>query len=137
MSPTAWHGEDAGKDAHDAIHYQGDYVKELIAETDYPSFDVDGACEAFFEWKDHKKQDIMTFRNHAYNVGHHRHDGAGPPHAVEGRAGGFDGKLSQELIRPASCVQTAPVRVGAVLRCLIAGQCRAGQRGRGNNISLR
>lgn len=58
--------EDAGQDAHDAIHYQGDYVKELIAETDYPSFDVDGACEAFFEWKDHKKQDIMGFRNNAY-----------------------------------------------------------------------
>lgn len=59
-------GEDAGADAHDAIHYQGDYVKELIAETDYPSFDVDGACEAFFEWKDHKKAGIMTFRDHAY-----------------------------------------------------------------------
>jgi trimethylamine monooxygenase len=59
-------GEDAGQDAHDAIHYQGDYVKELIAETDYPSFDVDGACEAFFEWKDHKKAGIMNFRNHAY-----------------------------------------------------------------------
>lgn len=59
-------GEDAGQDAHDAIHYQGDYVKELIAETDYPSFDVDGACEAFYEWKEHKKQDIMAFRNHAY-----------------------------------------------------------------------
>ncbi len=59
-------GEDAGADAHDAIHYQGDYVKELIAETDYPSFDVDGACEAFFEWKDHKKADIMGFRNNAY-----------------------------------------------------------------------
>lgn len=58
--------EDAGKDAHDAIHYQGDYVKELIAETDYPSFDVDGACEAFFEWKEHKAADIMGFRNHAY-----------------------------------------------------------------------
>jgi trimethylamine monooxygenase len=58
--------EDAGKDTHDAIQYQGDYVKELIAETDYPSFDVDGACQAFFEWKDHKKAGIMTFRDHAY-----------------------------------------------------------------------
>lgn len=58
--------EDAGKDAHDAIHYQGDYVKELITETDYPAFDVDGACEAFFEWKDHKAAGIMTFRDHAY-----------------------------------------------------------------------
>src|SRR5690606_15496289 len=58
--------EDAGKDTHDAIQYQGDYVKELIAETDYPSFDVDGACEIFFEWKEHKKQDIMGFRNNSY-----------------------------------------------------------------------
>ena len=55
-----------GQDAHDAIHYQGDYVKELIAETDYPSFDVDGACQAFYDWKDHKKKDIMTFRDNAY-----------------------------------------------------------------------
>jgi trimethylamine monooxygenase len=58
--------EDAVADAHDAIHFQGDYVKELIAETDYPSFDVDGACEAFFEWKHHKVDGIMTFRDHAY-----------------------------------------------------------------------
>ena len=59
-------GEEEGKDAHDAIHYQGDYVKELIAETDYPKFDVDGACQAFYDWKDHKKAGIMTFRDHAY-----------------------------------------------------------------------
>ena len=58
--------EDAGRDAHDAIHYQGDYVKELLAETDYPSFDVEGACQAFFDWKDHKKKGIMTFRDNAY-----------------------------------------------------------------------
>lgn len=58
--------EDAGEDAHDAIHYQGDYVKELIAETDYPSFDVDGACEAFIQWKGHKAEGIMTFRDNAY-----------------------------------------------------------------------
>jgi len=35
--------EDALGDDYDCIRYQGDYVKELIAETDYPSFDVDGA----------------------------------------------------------------------------------------------
>jgi trimethylamine monooxygenase len=58
--------EDAGQDSHDAIEYQGEYVKELIAETDYPSFDVDGANEAFFEWKEHKKKGIMEFRNHSY-----------------------------------------------------------------------
>lgn len=58
--------EDAGKDDYDAIRYQGAYVQELINETDYPSFDVDGAMDAFIKWKGHKKKDIMTFRNNAY-----------------------------------------------------------------------
>ena len=58
--------EDAGETVKDAIQYQGDYVQELISETDYPSFDVQGACEAFFAWKDHKEDDIMAFRNKSY-----------------------------------------------------------------------
>ena len=58
--------EDAGQDDYDAIWYQGDYVKELISETDYPSFDVEGACMAFKEWKGHKKKNIMTFRDNGY-----------------------------------------------------------------------
>ena len=58
--------EDAGEDDYDAIRYQGDYVRELIAETDYPSFDIDAANEAFFQWKKHKKQGIMAFRDHGY-----------------------------------------------------------------------
>jgi len=58
--------EDAGEDDYAAIKYQGDYVEELIAETDYPSFDVEGACKAFYEWKGHKKSGIMSFRDHSY-----------------------------------------------------------------------
>lgn len=58
--------EEASDEVKYAIKYQGDYVKELIAETDYPSFDVDGACAAFYEWKHHKVEDIMGFRNHSY-----------------------------------------------------------------------
>jgi len=58
--------EEASDDVKYAIKYQGAYIKELIADTDYPSFDVDGACEAFFEWKAHKADDIMAFRNHSY-----------------------------------------------------------------------
>lgn len=58
--------EDAGEDDYDAIRYQGNYVRELIAETDYPSFDVDGANDAFFQWKKHKKENIMTFRDNSY-----------------------------------------------------------------------
>ncbi|MEF9604846.1 NAD(P)/FAD-dependent oxidoreductase [Paracoccus sp. PXZ] len=58
--------EEASDDVKYAIRYQADYVQELIAETDYPSFDVDGACAAFYEWKKHKAEDIMAFRNHSY-----------------------------------------------------------------------
>jgi len=58
--------EEALEDDYAAIRYQGDYVRELIADTDYPSFDVDGANDAFFQWKKHKKQNIMTFRDNAY-----------------------------------------------------------------------
>ncbi len=58
--------EDSNEDDYACIRYQGDYVKELIAETDYPSFDVDGANEAFFQWKKHKKKNIMTFRDNCY-----------------------------------------------------------------------
>ena len=58
--------EDAGEDDYDAIWYQGDYVKELVAETDYPSFDLEGACKAFKVWKGHKKAGIMTFRDNGY-----------------------------------------------------------------------
>lgn len=58
--------EAALEDDYACIWYQGDYTKELIDETDYPSFDVEGACQAFKAWKGHKVADIMTFRNNAY-----------------------------------------------------------------------
>lgn len=46
--------EAAGSDDYDAIWYQGDYVRKLIAETDYPSLDLEGASQAFKAWKGHK-----------------------------------------------------------------------------------
>ena len=58
--------EDALEDDYACIRYQGDYVRELIADTDYPSFDVDAANESFFQWKKHKKIGIMSFRDHGY-----------------------------------------------------------------------
>ncbi|MBL4823952.1 MAG: hypothetical protein JKY07_01670, partial [SAR324 cluster bacterium] len=48
------------------IWFQGDYVKELISATDYPSFDVEGVNQTFMEWEHHKHEDIMGFRNNAY-----------------------------------------------------------------------
>ncbi|MEQ9259246.1 MAG: NAD(P)/FAD-dependent oxidoreductase [Roseovarius sp.] len=58
--------EDALEDDYGCIAYQGAYTGELISETDYPSFDIEASNKAFYEWKKHKKKDIMTFRNHGY-----------------------------------------------------------------------
>jgi trimethylamine monooxygenase len=58
--------EDALEDDYQCIWYQGDYTKELMELTDYPSFDVEGACQAFKAWKGHKATNIMTFRDNAY-----------------------------------------------------------------------
>jgi trimethylamine monooxygenase len=58
--------EDASDDVKYAIKYQGEYIKEMMAETDYPNFDVDGANSAFFDWKKHKGEDIMGFRNKSH-----------------------------------------------------------------------
>jgi trimethylamine monooxygenase len=58
--------EDALEDAYAAIAYQGAYVQELIDLTDYPSFDIPGSNEAFYQWKKHKVAGIMTFRDNAY-----------------------------------------------------------------------
>ena len=58
--------EDALEDDYGCIWYQGDYTLELIKETDYPTFDVEGACQAFKAWKGHKVANIMTFRDNAY-----------------------------------------------------------------------
>jgi len=52
--------------AEQMIWFQGDYVKELIDATDYPSFDIEGVNRTFMEWEHHKMDDIMGFRNHAY-----------------------------------------------------------------------
>ncbi|MEM9046317.1 MAG: NAD(P)/FAD-dependent oxidoreductase, partial [Pseudomonadota bacterium] len=58
--------EDALEDDYACIDYQGAYTEELMNETDYPNFDVKASNQAFYEWKKHKKQGIMTFRNNGY-----------------------------------------------------------------------
>ena len=59
--------EAALEDDYACIDYQADYTNELIADTDYPSFDIGAASKAFYEWKKHKKKNIMTFRDHGYS----------------------------------------------------------------------
>jgi trimethylamine monooxygenase len=58
--------EDAIEDDYASIEFQGDYTLQLMAMTDYPEFDISGANQAFFEWKKHKKKNIMTFRDNGY-----------------------------------------------------------------------
>ena len=55
--------EDKLKDIIECIHYQSAYVQELIADTDYPSFNVNVTAEAMIQWLRHKKEGIMTFRD--------------------------------------------------------------------------
>lgn len=53
-------------DVNAGIYFQGDYVKDLVACTDYPTFDVDAVNELFVKWKLHKHEDIMNYRDQAY-----------------------------------------------------------------------
>ena len=50
----------------DAWEFQADNIRELLAATDYPNFDIDGVNQLLYEWKNHKKEDIMNFRDNAY-----------------------------------------------------------------------
>jgi len=64
---AAWRDrEETLEDDRQMIYFQGDYVQELIDETDYPSFDVEGVNKTFVQWEHHKHDDIMGFRNNAY-----------------------------------------------------------------------
>jgi trimethylamine monooxygenase len=50
----------------DMFTYQGDYIMELIEATDYPTFDIAGVRKTFLEWKKHKYDNIMNFRDFSY-----------------------------------------------------------------------
>ena len=53
--------EEKLENAEQMIWFQGDYVKELIAATDYPSFDIEGVNKTFMEWEHHKAENIMGY----------------------------------------------------------------------------
>lgn len=62
-----WHAEEQTlKDAAAMFKFQGDYIMQLIEATDYPTFNIEGVRQTFLEWKKHKKENIMTFRDHTY-----------------------------------------------------------------------
>lgn len=47
--------------------WQGEYIKGLIAETDYPHFDIDKVNKTFLAWEHNKHHAIMNFRDHAHD----------------------------------------------------------------------
>lgn len=58
--------EEALEDPFQAIDFQTEYTRDLLAATDYPALDVDRIAELFKEWEHHKVEDIMGFRNRSY-----------------------------------------------------------------------
>lgn len=57
--------EREGKLDGDAENYgfQGDYIKGLVSETDYPAFNIDAVNKEFDVWEHNKHTDIMGFRD--------------------------------------------------------------------------
>lgn len=53
-------------DASQMIDFQTEYVRELIAPTDYPRLDVDKVAAMFKEWEHHKVEDILTYRDRSH-----------------------------------------------------------------------
>jgi trimethylamine monooxygenase len=48
------------------IDFQTEYVRDLLAATDYPPLDVDHVAKLFKEWEHHKVEGILTYRDRAY-----------------------------------------------------------------------
>jgi trimethylamine monooxygenase len=60
----AWRQEEERlESAAQMFAFQGEYIRQLIAATDYPSFDIDKVNATFLQWKKDKYQDIMGYRD--------------------------------------------------------------------------
>ena len=58
--------EDALEDDYGAIDFQGDYTQDLVDQTDYPDFNTPLVNKMFKDWKKHKKQSIIGYRDHGH-----------------------------------------------------------------------
>jgi trimethylamine monooxygenase len=58
--------EEALEDPFQAIDFQTDYMRDLLAATDYPHLDVDKVAELFKQWEHHKAESILGYRNRSY-----------------------------------------------------------------------
>ena len=58
--------EEASTGPADDIDFQTAYVRDLIDLTDYPDFKPEVVAEMFKEWKHHKEDDVLTYRDHSF-----------------------------------------------------------------------
>lgn len=58
--------EAAADDAYKMIDFQADYIRELMASTDYPAFDIASTQDSFKQWKKDKSAGILAYRNSAF-----------------------------------------------------------------------
>ncbi|MBU1306612.1 MAG: NAD(P)/FAD-dependent oxidoreductase, partial [Alphaproteobacteria bacterium] len=49
--------------ARQMFEFQGEYIRQLIEATDYPSFDIAEVNRTFLQWKHDKHEDIMGYRD--------------------------------------------------------------------------
>ena len=48
------------------INFQAAHMKDIMAKTDYPEFNLDGMAELLITWYQTKPKDIMAYRDHAH-----------------------------------------------------------------------
>ena len=58
--------EDALQDDYACIDFQGAYTQDLVDQTDYPDFNTPLVNKMFYDWKKHKKQSIIGYRDHGH-----------------------------------------------------------------------
>ena len=58
--------EEACANPFDQIDFQTEYIRDLLASTDYPFLDVDQVAHLFKEWEHHKEENILTYRDRSY-----------------------------------------------------------------------
>jgi len=58
--------EESVADPFMAIDFQTEYVRDLIAPTDYPRLNVDEVARLFKVWEHHKADNILTYRDQSY-----------------------------------------------------------------------
>ena len=54
------------KTSFDNVDFQTDYIKDLLALSDYPHFNLDKVAVMLKEWLEDKEENILTYRDKTY-----------------------------------------------------------------------